>query len=125
MKELKALLGRNALAAVVDGSGGALFGQYVRLMKPGGIIAQYGQTASPKGVGFSMAHVLKHVDIRGSTMGSRREFKDMVAFVEKHKIKPVVSHTFKGLTQATLDKALDTLAYVPWSFITEKKYRQD
>ncbi|KAI9250517.1 hypothetical protein BDA99DRAFT_209506 [Phascolomyces articulosus] len=105
-KELKKLLNGNLLSAVVDGSGGALFDQYVRVMKTGGIITQYGQTASPKGVNFNMTAVLKNVDIRGSTMGSRAEFKQMLEFVEKHKIRPIVSHVFNGLTQENMDKAI-------------------
>lgn len=43
-------------------------------------------------------------------MGSRREFKEMVAFVDKHKIKPVVSHAWKGLTQENVDQALNVMA---------------
>ncbi|KAI8140508.1 hypothetical protein BJV82DRAFT_520015 [Fennellomyces sp. T-0311] len=108
-KELKKLLNGNQLAAVVDGSGGALFDQYVRLMKVGGIITQYGQTASPKGVAYNMTAVLKNVDFRGSTMGSRAEFKEMLEFVNKHKIKPIVSHVFQGLTQENIDKAISVL----------------
>lgn len=109
MKELKKLLGDNLLSAVVDGSGGPLFGQYARLMRTGGIIAQYGQTASPTGVSFTMTQVLKNIDVVGSTMGSRAEFKEMVAFVEKHKIKPVVSHVYQGLTQENVEKSIDLL----------------
>jgi D-arabinose 1-dehydrogenase-like Zn-dependent alcohol dehydrogenase len=30
-------------------------------------------------------------------MGSRKEFKDMVAFVKEKKIKPIVSRTVKGI----------------------------
>jgi D-arabinose 1-dehydrogenase-like Zn-dependent alcohol dehydrogenase len=30
-------------------------------------------------------------------MGSRQEFRDMLAFVGKHKIKPVISKSVKGL----------------------------
>ena len=33
-------------------------------------------------------------------MGSRKEFKEMVGFVDKHGIKPVVSTTVKGLDRA-------------------------
>jgi D-arabinose 1-dehydrogenase-like Zn-dependent alcohol dehydrogenase len=38
-----------------------------------------------------------NLDLRGSTMGSRKEFKDMVAFVNEKKIKPIVSRVVKGL----------------------------
>lgn len=40
--------------------------------------------------------VLKNIELRGSTMGSRKEFQDMVAFVNQHKIKPVVSRVVEG-----------------------------
>ncbi|KAI9248017.1 hypothetical protein BDA99DRAFT_525563 [Phascolomyces articulosus] len=106
---LNKLLGNNQLSAVVDGSGGELFDHYLGLMKRGGIITQYGQTASRKGVTFTMKSVMKHVDLRASTMGSRVEFKQMIKFIEKHKIKPIVSHVFNGLTQENMDKAISVL----------------
>lgn len=46
---------------------------------------------------WSMAAVLKNIDLRGSTMGSRKEFKEMVEFVGQKKIKPIVSRVVKGL----------------------------
>lgn len=42
-----------------------------------------------------MATVLKNIDVRGSTMGSRKEFKEMVDFVAARKIQPVVSRVLK------------------------------
>ncbi|KAI8636764.1 hypothetical protein BD408DRAFT_425620 [Parasitella parasitica] len=107
---LKKLLGSNQLSAIIDGAGGPLYNVYPRLMKTGGIIANYGQTASPKGVGFSMTHVLKNIDMRGSTMGSRKEFKDMVQFVDRYKIKPVVSHVWTGLNNKSIDQAIATMS---------------
>ncbi|KAI8071324.1 hypothetical protein BC940DRAFT_294163 [Gongronella butleri] len=109
LKDLKTMLGDASIAAVIDGAGGPLFAQYARVMMPGGIIAQYGQTAGGPGVNYSMAHVIKHIDVRGSTMGSRLEFKKMVAFVEKHKIRPVVSHVWDQLTNDTIREAIDTM----------------
>lgn len=44
-----------------------------------------------------MNAVLKNIELRGSTMGSRKEFGDMVAFVNEKKIKPIVSRTAKGI----------------------------
>lgn len=40
---------------------------------------------------FLMQAVLKNIDVRGSTMGSRKEFKEMVDFVKANKIHPVIS----------------------------------
>lgn len=45
---------------------------------------------SPK-MPFLMQAVLKNIDVRGSTMGSRKEFKEMVDFVKANKIHPVIS----------------------------------
>lgn len=56
----------------------------------------YGMTTGPK-MPFSMAAVLKNIDLRGSTMGSRKEFTDMVNFVAEKSIKPVVSRHVSGI----------------------------
>ena len=56
----------------------------------------YGMTISPK-MPFLMNAVLKNIEVRGSTMGSRREFAQMVAFVNDMKIRPIVSRTVSGL----------------------------
>lgn len=107
--ELKKLLNGAKISAVIDGSGGQLFDQFVRVMDNGGVIVQYGQTASPKGVNFNMTAVLKNIDICGSTMGSRAEFKQMLDFVNKHQIHPVVSDVYHGLTQQNVDDAIERL----------------
>jgi len=46
---------------------------------------------------FLMGAVLKNIDLRGSTMGSRKEFSDMIEFVRTKQIKPVISRTVQGL----------------------------
>lgn len=51
-------------------------------------------TVSPK-MPFLMQAVLKNIDVRGSTMGSRKEFKEMVEFVKANKIRPVVSRVLQ------------------------------
>lgn len=53
-------------------------------------------TLGPK-MPFLMGAVLKNIDLRGSTMGSRKEFADMVRFVDSKHLKPVVSRTVSGL----------------------------
>lgn len=44
-----------------------------------------------------MGAVLKNIDIRGVTMGSRKEFAEMVQIVRDRKLKPVISRSVKGL----------------------------
>lgn len=97
-KQLKAMLPRDRpyLDAVVDGAGGEVVAKSVKLLKAGGIISQYGMTVGPK-MNWLMSAVLNNIELRGTTMGSKREFRDMIAFVGQHGIKPVVSQTVKGL----------------------------
>jgi NADPH:quinone reductase-like Zn-dependent oxidoreductase len=97
-KQLLSLLpeGKPKLDAIVDGAGGDVMARAVRLLKPGGVVSCYGMTVAPK-MDWSMVAVLKNIELRGSTMGSRREFADMVAFVQKHQIRPVVSRVARGL----------------------------
>jgi D-arabinose 1-dehydrogenase-like Zn-dependent alcohol dehydrogenase len=104
-KDLQALLGSSQISAVIDGAGGAAYGGYARVMRVGGIIANYGQTSTKDPVIFTMGHVLKNIDLRGSTMGSRKEFYEMVEFIGKHKIEPVVSQVWKGLTEDNIEDA--------------------
>jgi D-arabinose 1-dehydrogenase-like Zn-dependent alcohol dehydrogenase len=59
-------------------------------------VVQYGMTVGPK-MDWSMSAVLRNLELRGSTMGSRKEFKDMIAFVSDKKIKPIVSRVVQGL----------------------------
>ncbi|KAK1827612.1 putative zinc-type alcohol dehydrogenase-like protein yoga [Podospora conica] len=87
---------RRWLDAVVDGAGGEVVGKTVRLLKAGGVIVVYGMTVGPR-MDWTMQAVLKNVEVRGSTMGSRREFAEMVRFVEEKRIKPVVSRVVRGL----------------------------
>ncbi|KAI9244249.1 hypothetical protein EDC94DRAFT_629744 [Helicostylum pulchrum] len=108
--DLKKLLGDNRLSAVIDGAGGPLYSAYPKFMKEGGIIANYGQTADVKGVGYTMAHVIKNIELKGSTMGSRKEFKDMVKLVDEKKIKPVVSHVWNGLNSTSIDQAISMMS---------------
>jgi D-arabinose 1-dehydrogenase-like Zn-dependent alcohol dehydrogenase len=61
----------------------------------GGIISIYGMTTSPT-MPFQMGAVLKNIEVRGSTMGSRKEFADMVKFVNEKNLKPVVSRYVSG-----------------------------
>lgn len=97
-KKLLALLPKDRpyLDAVVDGAGGDIVARSSRLLKPGGVVSQYGMTISPK-MEWSMLAVLKNIELKGSTMGSREEFREMVSFVGEKKIRPVVSRIVKGL----------------------------
>ncbi|OJJ47206.1 hypothetical protein ASPZODRAFT_65370 [Penicilliopsis zonata CBS 506.65] len=101
--------------AIIDGAGGDSIEKSVKLLKAGGVLVVYGMTVSPK-MPFLMQAVLKNIDVRGTTMGSRREFAEMLAFVRQHKIRPVVSRVLKS--------SLDDLAGLDALFGEMKQGRQ-
>ncbi|KAA8644164.1 putative alcohol dehydrogenase [Aspergillus tanneri] len=96
-KKLLSMLpaGKRAFDAIIDGAGGDAVEKAVKLLKAGGVLSVYGMTVSPK-MPFLMQAVLKNIDVRGSTMGSRQEFKEMVEFVKANKIHPVISRVLQA-----------------------------
>ncbi|KAF4345810.1 alcohol dehydrogenase [Fusarium beomiforme] len=96
---------RPFIDAIIDGAGGDIVSKAVKLLKPGGIIVQYGMTVSPK-MTWTMPAVLLNAELKGTTMGSRKEFRDMVNFVERKGIRPVISRTVSGLESL---EAIDSL----------------
>ncbi|KAI1316250.1 hypothetical protein EDD11_010297 [Mortierella claussenii] len=61
----------------------------------GGIFVTFGQTAGPFQV--DIVPIIRNIEVRCSTMGSRVDFEKMLQFVEQHKIKPIVSDVWEGL----------------------------
>lgn len=97
-KELgKSLHGK--LDLVIDSAGGNIVADVLPIIKQGASIVAYGMTTAPK-ITFSMAAILANVEYRGSTMGSKAEFRKMLQFVSDHKIRPVVHKVYTGLEQA-------------------------
>ena len=70
---LQKLSGGELFDVVIDGAGGDGIRAFTRILRLGGIIVSYGMTANPQ-VDFSMAAVLKNIEIRGSTMVTRNSF---------------------------------------------------
>ncbi|KWU43914.1 NAD(P)-binding protein [Rhodotorula sp. JG-1b] len=100
-KQLQKMLptSRPFLDAAIDSGGGPLGTQLIRLLRDGAIISCYGQTTMQP-LDMPMALVLKNVEIRGSTMGSREEFFSAVKLIGEKKIKPVVDSVLNGLGEA-------------------------
>ena len=79
---------------IIDSAGGAGFAKLVDVAAPGGRIAVFGGTTgnltdiAPSKVFF------KQLTIVGSTMGTEHEFADMVAYVNKKQMAPVIDETF-------------------------------
>ena len=67
-------------------------------IQTGSPVVSYGMTVRPT-ISVPMQGVLKQIEFRGSTMGSRQEFRDLIKFFSdgETKPKPVVSRVVKGI----------------------------
>ncbi|PSN71384.1 NAD(P)-binding protein [Corynespora cassiicola Philippines] len=103
-KKLQAILpeGRKYIDAIVDGAGGDIVAKGAKLLKAGGVISIYGMTVNPT-MPFLMSAVLRNIEVRGSTMGSRKEFAEMVQFVKEKELRPIVSRSVHGLDIEKID----------------------
>lgn len=91
----KALKAQSGLFdVIIDSAGGDGFNELVRLCAPGGRIAFYGGTRGSFPALSPQLLFWKQISLLGTTMGNDQEFADMVAFVDKHQIIPVVDSVF-------------------------------
>jgi NADPH:quinone reductase-like Zn-dependent oxidoreductase len=79
----------------IDGVGGESFNRLIDLTAQGGRIVSFGATNGPVPQTVLPKVFFKNMDIRGTTMGSPREFEQMLAFFEEHKIKPIIDQSFE------------------------------
>ena len=91
---------------VMDGAPAPSYANYVRAINPGARIVIYGSTAGDKFEVTATGIFLKSASIVGSQVGDPQDFRDMLAFAEKHKIKPVIEKTFQ------LAEAKEALLYL-------------
>ncbi|MBO1003594.1 zinc-binding dehydrogenase [Pseudogracilibacillus auburnensis] len=88
-------LASETIDLVIDSVGRATFNRSLDVLKQGGKMVTFGATTEDT-IDFNLrAFFYGQYQLFGSTMGSREELKELLAFMEKHEIKPVVGHTFK------------------------------
>lgn len=78
---------------VIDSAGGQGFDQLLKICNPQARIVVYGGTRGNALIS-PQALFWKELQIFGSTMGNDIEFADMLAFVAKHKIHPVIDTVY-------------------------------
>lgn len=83
-------LGAASVDLVVDGVGPAVFGQLPKVLRPGGRVVLYGATTGDE-LQMPLRTLFFHqYALLGTSMGSAEEFRDLLAFVDQHRIRPVV-----------------------------------
>ena len=92
-KQLKAIT--EGIDIVLDSSPSPKLDDYFHFMHYGGRIVTYGSTGSPNTTISISKFFLRQIQFIGTTMGSIAEFKAVIDFMAKHKIKPEVSQVFR------------------------------
>ena len=77
----------------VDSAAGLGWAGICEALKPGGRLVFFGATRGAPEVPMRKAF-FKQIDIRGTAMGSARDFTEMLAFVQTHNLKPVIDSVF-------------------------------
>ncbi|HTR29695.1 MAG TPA: zinc-binding dehydrogenase [Puia sp.] len=89
---LKSLAG--AFDVIIDGTAGDGLNDLFDLAMPGGRIVLYGATNGNPGQVVARRIFWKQLNVLGSTMGSPADFAEMMEFVGRHRIRPVVDRVF-------------------------------
>jgi zinc-binding alcohol dehydrogenase/oxidoreductase len=75
---------------VIDSAGGDQLNSFIKVLKPKGKIVFYGATNGLPAKLDLYRMFWNQLSLLGSTMGSDHEFSEMLAFVSKHQIRPLV-----------------------------------
>ena len=87
-------LGEESIDAVVDVVGGAQFGQLLRVLRRKGCYAVAGAIAGPV-VDLDLRTLyLKDLRLEGCTVYSAEVFRNLVGYIEREEIRPLVAATF-------------------------------
>jgi NADPH:quinone reductase-like Zn-dependent oxidoreductase len=94
---------------VIDSAGGDSFAKALTIVRWGGRAVTYGGTAGEAKI--RMYPVFwNQIDIRGTSMGSPKDFSAMLHFVKKHRIKPVIDRVYEMNDVAEAAKRMDEAA---------------
>jgi zinc-binding alcohol dehydrogenase/oxidoreductase len=106
--EVRRLSG-GGVEVVVDSVGAATFAQAVDLVLPGGRIVIFGTTSGSSTSVELRRFYRKQISLMGTTMGSPKEFVELLAAVNSGAIRPVIDATFPlgeaGAAQRRLEES--------------------
>lgn len=80
--------------AIIDSAGGEGFGVLARLLGMAGRLVFFGGTRGKWPEMLPQYLFFKQISILATTMGSPKEFSQMIAFIHKHTIHPVIDSIF-------------------------------
>ncbi|WP_237584173.1 alcohol dehydrogenase family protein [Photobacterium halotolerans] len=87
-------LGENSVDAVIDNVAGETFGQQLAILKRGGRLVTSGAVAGPM-VSIDLRKLyLKDISLIGTTAWDEPVFPNIIRYIEKNEIRPLVAKTF-------------------------------
>lgn len=75
---------------IIDSAGGDQINNYIKILKACGKLVFYGATNGLPAKLDLYRMFWNHLTLQGTTMGNDQEFIDMLAFMSKHQIRPMV-----------------------------------
>ncbi len=93
-KTVKQITNGKGVDVVIEHTGEKTWIDSLRALKKGGKIVTCGATTGPKVEIDLRVLFIKHQQIIGSTMGTRRNVLDLLSLIEKNLFKPVISKIF-------------------------------
>jgi zinc-binding alcohol dehydrogenase/oxidoreductase len=84
----------DAVDLILDSIGPATFPQYFDVIKPNGRIVTFGASSGDR-LEFPIRSIFfPQISIIGTSMGSSEEFMDMLQFMERHSIHPIIDQVY-------------------------------
>jgi alcohol dehydrogenase len=84
-----------AIDVVADLVAGPLFNTLLRILRPEGRYTTAGAIAGPVVQLDLRTLYLKHLQLHGSSQGTRQDFRRLVGYIESRKVKPLLAATYK------------------------------
>ncbi|MEX0818682.1 MAG: zinc-binding dehydrogenase [Pirellulaceae bacterium] len=101
---------QGAVDLIIDSAGGEGYANLVDVAAPGGRIVNYGATAGPPKKLDLFKVFWKQLRLIGSTMGSPKDFGEMLAFVNQRQITPMIDDV---VSLADGNAAIDRMKHSP------------
>lgn len=106
-KEVRALTGKRGADVVVDCVGGESWVKSLAALAKGGRLVTCGATAGANPQTDIRRIFWNHLKIFGSTLGSREEFRQLLAFMQVSKVRPIVDQIFSLKDVAAAQRRLE------------------
>lgn len=100
-------LAEETIDLVVESVGGSTFNRSLDILKRGGRLVTFGSSTEDTFAFNIRKFFYGQYKVIGSTMGSREELREVINFVERYNIKPIID---KGFSFDQMEAAFDYLA---------------